>query len=117
MGINSKAKHLSYLGNLTLGDNCNVGAGVIHCNYDGHKKHRSLVDDGVFIGSNSALIAPIHIGNDAFIAAGSTITKNIPPDALAIARSHQKSIENWKKRKNEKMKKSAEAGKKTIKHH
>lgn len=85
----TKAKHLSYIGNATIGSQVNVGAGTITCNYDGVNKHQTIIKDHAFIGSNNSLIAPITIGNNAFTAAGSTITSDVPDDALAIARSHQ----------------------------
>lgn len=98
-GEGSKAKHLSYLGNLTLGSGCNVGAGVIHCNYDGQSKHTSNLGDGVFIGANSTLVGPISVASHAMVAAASVITEDIESGALAIARSRQTNISNWKERK------------------
>ncbi|MEC8881963.1 MAG: bifunctional UDP-N-acetylglucosamine diphosphorylase/glucosamine-1-phosphate N-acetyltransferase GlmU [Pseudomonadota bacterium] len=99
LGEGSKAKHLSYLGNLTLGASCNVGAGVIHCNYDGLNKHTSILGDGVFIGANSSLVGPVKVASYAMVAAASVITKDIESGALAIARSRQTNISNWKDRK------------------
>ena len=84
-----KAGHLSYLGDADIGDGTNVGAGTITCNYDGAAKHRTVVEDDVFIGSNVSLVAPVTIGHGAFLAAGSTITEDVPPQALAIARARQ----------------------------
>ena len=104
LGEGSKAKHLSYLGNLTLGAGCNVGAGVIHCNYDGLNKHTSILGDGVFIGANSALVGPIKVANHATIAAASVITRDIESGALAIARARQTNISNWKDRKKDRNK-------------
>jgi bifunctional UDP-N-acetylglucosamine pyrophosphorylase/glucosamine-1-phosphate N-acetyltransferase len=94
-GPGSKAGHLAYLGDATIGTGVNVGAGAITCNYDGEKKHRTVIDDHVFIGSDSQLIAPVTIGTGAYIAAGSSITHDVPPDALAVARSHQLTKEGW----------------------
>lgn len=85
----SKAKHLTYLGDATIGSQVNIGAGTITCNYDGVNKHKTIIEDNAFVGSNNTLIAPITIGNNAFTAAGSTLTHNVPENALAIARSHQ----------------------------
>jgi bifunctional UDP-N-acetylglucosamine pyrophosphorylase/glucosamine-1-phosphate N-acetyltransferase len=94
VGPGSKAKHLSYLGDATIGKKVNIGAGTIVCNYDGSKKHRTVIEDEAFIGSNDTLVAPLTIGKGSYIAAGSTITKNVPPKDLAIARARQ---ENKKK--------------------
>jgi len=89
LGKGSKANHLSYIGDTTIGERVNVGAGTITCNYDGKKKHPTVIEDEVFIGSNTALVAPIKIGRNAFIGAGSTITKEVPPDTLAVTRAKQ----------------------------
>jgi bifunctional N-acetylglucosamine-1-phosphate-uridyltransferase/glucosamine-1-phosphate-acetyltransferase GlmU-like protein len=89
LGRGVKAGHLSYLGDIDIGDGTNVGAGAITCNYDGAAKHRTVVEDDVFIGSNVSLVAPVTIGHGAFIAAGSTITEDVPPQSLAIARARQ----------------------------
>jgi len=89
VGKGTKANHLTYLGDTTLGEKVNVGAGTITCNYDGHKKHPTHIEDEVFIGSNTALVAPIRIGRKALIGAGSTITKEVPPDTLAVGRAKQ----------------------------
>ena len=89
LGRGVKAGHLSYLGDADIGDGTNVGAGTITCNYDGAAKHRTVVEDDVFIGSNVSLVAPVTIGHGAFLAAGSTITEDVPPQALAIARARQ----------------------------
>ncbi len=85
----SKAKHLAYIGDATIGSHVNIGAGTITCNYDGTNKHKTIIEDNAFIGSNNTLVAPITIGNNAFTAAGSTITYDVADNALAIARSHQ----------------------------
>lgn len=97
LGEGSKANHLAYLGDTTLGSNCNIGAGTITCNYDGAYKHKTTMGDDVFIGSNSTLVAPIVIANGAFVGAGSTVTKEILPDQLAVARGKQRNIDGWKK--------------------
>jgi bifunctional UDP-N-acetylglucosamine pyrophosphorylase/glucosamine-1-phosphate N-acetyltransferase len=77
----------------------NIGAGTITCNYDGDKKHQTEIGDNVFVGSNSTLVAPLHLGDGSFVAAGSVITKNVEPDALAIGRSHQTDKPDWAKRR------------------
>jgi bifunctional UDP-N-acetylglucosamine pyrophosphorylase / glucosamine-1-phosphate N-acetyltransferase len=95
LGRGSKASHLAYLGDSTIGEKVNIGAGTITCNYDGTSKHPTVIDDGAFIGSDSQLIAPVRIGRGAYVAAGSSITRDVPADALAIARSKQVNKENW----------------------
>jgi bifunctional UDP-N-acetylglucosamine pyrophosphorylase / glucosamine-1-phosphate N-acetyltransferase len=95
MGRGSKANHHAYLGDTTIGDQVNVGAGTITCNYDGTTKHQTVIEDGAFIGSDSQLIAPVRIGKGAYIAAGSSISEDVPPDALAIARARQQNKEGW----------------------
>jgi bifunctional UDP-N-acetylglucosamine pyrophosphorylase/glucosamine-1-phosphate N-acetyltransferase len=95
VGAGSKANHLAYLGDATIGERVNVGAGTITCNYDGVSKHPTIIEDGVFIGSDSQLIAPVRIGRGAYVAAGSSITDDVPPDALAIARGKQINKEGW----------------------
>jgi bifunctional UDP-N-acetylglucosamine pyrophosphorylase/glucosamine-1-phosphate N-acetyltransferase len=94
----SKANHLAYIGDAEIGANVNIGAGTITCNYDGKLKHRTVIEDNVFVGSNTEIVAPVTIGKDAVIGAGSTITKNVPPAALAISRVQQKHIEGYAKR-------------------
>jgi bifunctional UDP-N-acetylglucosamine pyrophosphorylase/glucosamine-1-phosphate N-acetyltransferase len=101
LGENSKASHLSYLGDSTIGNNVNVGAGTITCNYDGANKHETIIEDDVFIGSDTQLVAPVTIGRGATIGAGSTVTRNAPSDALTVSRSRQTTIPDWKRpRKN-----------------
>ena len=95
LGKGSKANHLTYLGDAEIGSGTNVGAGVITCNYDGINKHRTLIGDGVFVGSDSTLVAPLTVGNGAYIAAGSCITENVPEDALALGRTRQTNKEGW----------------------
>ncbi len=99
LGRNSKASHLAYLGDATIGEDVNVGAGVITCNYDGHKKHPTVIEDGAFIGSDSQLIAPVRVGRGAFVAAGSSITQDVPEEGLAIARSRQENKDGWARRR------------------
>ncbi|MBI5968098.1 MAG: bifunctional UDP-N-acetylglucosamine diphosphorylase/glucosamine-1-phosphate N-acetyltransferase GlmU, partial [Deltaproteobacteria bacterium] len=89
IGKGTKANHLSYIGDATLGERVNVGAGMITCNYDGRKKNPTIIEDEVFVGSNTALVAPIKIGRGAIIGAGSTITKEVPSDNLAVSRAKQ----------------------------
>ena len=102
IGVGSKVPHLSYIGDAFLGNNVNIGAGTITCNYDGVNKHQTVVEDNVFIGSDSMLVAPIKIGKGATTAAGSTITKDVDDYSLAIERNQQKEIKNWGKRKKSK---------------
>ena len=99
LGPGSKANHLSYLGDATIGSQVNVGAGTITCNFDGQRKHRTLIEDGAFIGSDSQLIAPVRVGKGAYIGAGSSITEDVPPGALGIARGRQSNVEGWVQRK------------------
>lgn len=98
----AKAGHLAYLGDAEVGEDANIGAGTITCNYDGEKKHRTTIGDRAFIGSNAALVAPIRIGNDAVVGAGSTITENVPPGTLALGRVRQVIKALKKKSKEEK---------------
>lgn len=95
IGASSKINHLSYVGDATLGKNVNVGAGTITCNYDGANKHQTEIGDGAFIGSNSALVAPVVVSEGATVGAGSTITRNVPADRLSLSRAKQTEIENW----------------------
>jgi bifunctional UDP-N-acetylglucosamine pyrophosphorylase/glucosamine-1-phosphate N-acetyltransferase len=95
LGRRSKANHLAYLGDAVIGDDVNVGAGTITCNYDGVKKHKTVIEDGVFIGSDSQLIAPVTIGKGAYVGAGSSITHDVEPDALAVARGRQTTKPGW----------------------
>ncbi|MFL5793509.1 MAG: bifunctional UDP-N-acetylglucosamine diphosphorylase/glucosamine-1-phosphate N-acetyltransferase GlmU [Actinomycetota bacterium] len=99
VGPGSKVPHLSYVGDADIGAGVNVGAGTVFVNYDGISKHRTTVGDGAFIGSDTMLVAPVTVGNGAQTAAGSTITKDVPPDALAIERSDQRTIEGWAARR------------------
>ena len=95
----SKANHLSYIGDTDIGKEVNIGAGTITCNYDGRKKYKTTIEDGVFVGSNTELVAPVKIGKDATIGAGSTITRDVPEGALAVTRVKQKHIEGYARRK------------------
>ena len=97
LGSGSKSGHLTYLGNTTVGNNVNIGAGTITCNYDGVNKSYTTIDDGAFIGSNSSLVAPVFIGAGATIGAGSVIAKDVEVDELAVARGKQRNISGWKK--------------------
>lgn len=105
IGEGTKASHLSYLGDAEIGKNVNIGAGTITCNYDGKKKHRTIIEDDVFVGSDTQLISPVRVGKGAYIGAGSTITKNVPPQSLAVSRTEQKNIEKWALRKQQKLRK------------
>ena len=96
---NSKVNHLSYIGDASIGKNSNIGAGTITCNYDGVKKSRTKISNNVFIGSNSSLVAPIKIDRDSVIGAGSVITKNVKRKSLALTRSSQTEIKNYKRKK------------------
>jgi len=95
IGRGTKANHLTYLGDATIGEGVNIGAGTITCNYDGEKKHPTIIEDHVFIGSGTELVAPARVGKGAYVGAGSTITEEVPPDALAIARARQASKAGW----------------------
>jgi bifunctional UDP-N-acetylglucosamine pyrophosphorylase / glucosamine-1-phosphate N-acetyltransferase len=98
-GPRSKANHLSYLGDTTVGADVNVGAGTITCNYDGVNKHRTVIEDGAFIGSDSQLVAPVTVGKGAYVGAGSSIVADVPAGALAIARGRQNNVEGWVERR------------------
>ena len=98
LGQNSKVNHLSYIGDALIGKDVNIGAGTITCNYDGKKKNTTKILDGAFIGSNTALIAPIKIGKKALVGAGSTLTKNVKDKSLALTRANQVEIKNYKKK-------------------
>jgi len=95
----AKASHLSYIGDAEVGKSANLGAGTITCNYDGMNKHQTNIGSGVFIGSNSALVAPVSIGEGAYVGAGSVITTDVPKDSLAVARGKQKNIDGWARKK------------------
>ena len=97
--INSKVSHLSYVGDTSIGKNSNIGAGTITCNYDGIKKSNTKIADNVFIGSNSSLVAPVTINKNSIVGAGSVITKNVKKRSLALTRSSQVEIKNYKRKK------------------
>lgn len=99
VGKNSKVNHLSYVGDTTIGQNSNIGAGTITCNFDGVSKNKTTIADGVFIGSNTSLVAPIKINKNAVVGAGSVITKDVNRNALALTRTRQTEIKNYKRKK------------------
>ena len=98
LGQNSKINHLSYVGDASVGKDVNIGAGTITCNYDGKKKNKTKILDGAFIGSNTALVAPIKIGKKAVVGAGSTLNKNVKDKSLALTRANQLEIKNYKRK-------------------
>ncbi|HLJ90709.1 MAG TPA: bifunctional UDP-N-acetylglucosamine diphosphorylase/glucosamine-1-phosphate N-acetyltransferase GlmU [Candidatus Angelobacter sp.] len=112
LGKGSKANHLAYLGDTEIGSGVNIGAGTITCNYDGLKKHVTVIEDGTFVGTNSTLVAPLRLGKDSYIAAGSTITQDVPGDSLALGRSRQSVKEGWAKRLRESRAEKSRAEKK-----
>jgi len=99
IGPGSKVPHLSYVGDAEIGKDVNVGAGTITCNYDGKNKWPTILEDGVFIGSNTNLVAPVRLGKNAVTGAGSTITRDVPADTLAVERAGQKHVEGYAKKK------------------
>lgn len=99
LGAGTKAAHLAYLGDAEIGAEVNIGAGTITCNYDGVRKHPTIIEDGAFIGTASQLVAPVRVGKGAYVAAGSCITEDVPPESLAIARSRQTVKEGWVRRR------------------
>ena len=111
VGAGSKAQHLAYLGDSTIGAKANIGAGTITCNYDGAKKHPTTIGDGAFIGSNATLVAPVTIGDGAYVAAGSAITENVEAEALALGRSRQTNKAEWARKRRAAI--SSAAGKKS----
>ena len=98
IGKNTKINHLSYVGDSIVGKNVNIGAGTITCNYDGKKKNKTKILDGAFIGSNTALVAPIRIGKNSVVGAGSTLTKNVKNKSLSLTRANQVEIKNYKRK-------------------
>jgi bifunctional UDP-N-acetylglucosamine pyrophosphorylase/glucosamine-1-phosphate N-acetyltransferase len=104
LGRGSKANHLTYLGDADIGEGVNIGAGTITCNYDGVNKHKTTIDDGAFVGSDSTLVAPVKVGRGAYIGAASCITEDVPDDALAVGRGRQINKEGWAKTKREERK-------------
>lgn len=107
LGGGAKANHLAYLGDAIIGAEANIGAGTITCNYDGEKKHCTTVGEGAFVGSNSTLVAPLNIGTGAYIAAGSTITKDVEPDSLALGRAFQVDKPDWARKRRESRKRKS----------
>lgn len=99
LGPGAKVNHLAYLGDAVVGAKSNIGAGTITCNYDGTSKHQTIIGDGVFVGSDTQFVAPVRIGKEAFIGAGTTVTEDVPPKALAVSRVEQTNVLNWKKKK------------------
>ena len=97
LGRQSKANHLAYIGDAEIGERVNVGAGTITCNYDGVNKHKTIVEDDVFIGSDTQLVAPVTVGRGATLGAGTTLTKNAPPNALTVSRPRQLTLEGWQR--------------------
>lgn len=110
IGKGTKANHLTYIGDSTIGSDVNVGAGTITCNYDGRMKHRTVIEDGAFIGSDTQLVAPVKVGKNAYVGSGTTVTKDVPPWSLVISRAPEKVVKDWVKKKGFK---KAGAGKKT----
>jgi bifunctional UDP-N-acetylglucosamine pyrophosphorylase/glucosamine-1-phosphate N-acetyltransferase len=111
VGEGTKAMHLTYLGDAKIGAKTNIGAGTITCNYDGFHKHPTTIGNRVFIGSDSALVAPVRVGDNAYVAAGSTITENIPADALGIARGRQVNKPRWAAKKRRELAAAEKTGK------
>ncbi len=99
MGDGAKASHLTYIGDSDVGERVNLGCGVVFVNYDGSKKYRSVVEDDAFVGCNSNLVSPVHVGKKAYIAAGSTITTDVPDGALYVARARGKTLDGWVERR------------------
>jgi bifunctional UDP-N-acetylglucosamine pyrophosphorylase/glucosamine-1-phosphate N-acetyltransferase len=97
LGEGSKANHLTYLGDATIGRKVNIGAGTITCNYDGANKHQTVIEDEAFIGSDTQLVAPVTVGRGATIGAGSTVAKDAPADKLTVSRARQITVEGWKR--------------------
>jgi len=103
LGEGSKAQHLSYLGDATVGAGVNIGAGTITCNYDGARKSQTRIEAGAFVGSDTTLVAPVTVGEGAYVAAGSTITEDVPKDALALGRARQVTKPGWAARRRERL--------------
>jgi len=103
LGEGSKSMHLTYIGDAEIGEKVNIGAGTITCNFDGVKKNKTVIEDGVFIGSGVELVAPVVIRKNSYVGAGSTITHEVPEDSLAVARGKQRNMPGWVKRKKHKV--------------
>jgi bifunctional UDP-N-acetylglucosamine pyrophosphorylase/glucosamine-1-phosphate N-acetyltransferase len=114
LGLRSKANHLAYLGDGEIGRDVNVGAGTIFCNYDGFQKHQTVLEDGVFVGSDSQLVAPIRIGAGAYVATGTTVTLDVPADALAVGRTRQVNKAGYASRLRARLKAAKEAKKRPV---
>ena len=99
LGAGSKAMHLAYLGDATIGEKVNIGAGIITCNYDGVTKHQTVIEDGAFIGSDTQLIAPVTVGKGAYVGTGTTVRHDVPPGALAVSAGKQRNLEDWVEKK------------------
>jgi bifunctional UDP-N-acetylglucosamine pyrophosphorylase/glucosamine-1-phosphate N-acetyltransferase len=99
LGPGSKANHLSYLGNATIGAHVNIGAGTITCNYDGTRKHQTVIEDGAFIGSDTQIVAPLTVGRDAYVGTGTTVREDVPAGSLAVSAGKQRNIEGWVERR------------------
>jgi bifunctional UDP-N-acetylglucosamine pyrophosphorylase/glucosamine-1-phosphate N-acetyltransferase len=99
LGRGSKANHLTYLGDAEIGEGVNIGAGTITCNYDGVNKHRTVIEDGAFVGSDATLVAPLKIGKGAYVGAASCVTQDVPADSLALGRAQQVVKEGWAARR------------------
>jgi bifunctional UDP-N-acetylglucosamine pyrophosphorylase/glucosamine-1-phosphate N-acetyltransferase len=115
LGEGTKAMHLTYLGDAKIGSKTNIGAGTITCNYDGFHKHPTTIGNKVFIGSDSALVAPVRIGDGAYVAAGSTITENVPADGLGIARGRQMNKPGWANKKRRELAAASQNAKTAVK--
>jgi bifunctional UDP-N-acetylglucosamine pyrophosphorylase/glucosamine-1-phosphate N-acetyltransferase len=99
VGAGTKVSHLTYVGDADLGEDINVGCGVVFVNYDGKEKHRSTIEDGAFIGCNVNLVSPVHVGAGAYVAAGTTVTRDVPAGSLGVGRAKEKIVEGWVKRR------------------
>ena len=99
LGKGSKANHLSYLGDATIGEGCNIGAGTITCNYDGANKFQTVIEDGAFVGSDTQLIAPVRVGKGAYVGTGTTVREDVPAGSLAVSAGKQRNIEGWVERR------------------